>query len=144
MTSSQSRSVSTRFWLKMNCCVLEGEHPWILPPSDGFAELQVQHARVHVLHCGLQATLTQLREGFWILRGRRVTKKTARQCFVCRRFRVEPGQQTTAPLPRDRITESPFQTTGVDFAGPLFVKPNGQKMYVALFTCAVTRAVHLE
>ena len=39
---------------------------------------------------------------------------------------------------------------GVDFAGPLFVKskvkddPEMAKVYIALFTCATSRAVHLE
>lgn len=97
------------------------------------------------MHSGLQGTLMQLRERFWILRGRQVTKKIVNQCFVCRRFKAKPGRQITAPLPRDRVTEaSPFETMGVDFAGPLLVKPNNQKSYIALFTCAVTRAVHLE
>lgn len=56
-------------------------------------------------------------------------------------------QQVAAPLPRDRVTESPaFETIRVDFAGPLYVKSkgSGEKAYIALFTCAVTRAVHLE
>ena len=49
-------------------------------------------------------------------------------------------------MPRERIdtTGQPFETTGVDFAGPLYVKPDNKKVYIALFTCAVTRAVHLE
>ena len=41
----------------------------------------------------------------------------------------------------------PFSKTGFDFAGPLFVKDKSnemRKVYVALFTCCVTRAVHLE
>ena len=39
-----------------------------------------------------------------------------------------------------------FSTAGVDYAGPHNVKVNRQtkKMYVCLFTCATTRAVHLE
>ncbi|KAL0146824.1 hypothetical protein M9458_057763, partial [Cirrhinus mrigala] len=52
-----------------------------------------------------------------------------------------------APLPRDRITETPpFKVTGVDFAGPLYVKNDRVlcNAYITLFTCAVTRAVHLE
>ncbi|GBM52316.1 hypothetical protein AVEN_126396-1 [Araneus ventricosus] len=36
-----------------------------------------------------------------------------------------------------------FQITGVDAAGPLFLRDN-QKAWVLLFTCAVYRAVHLE
>ena len=47
-------------------------------------------------------------------------------------------------------TEYCFQTTGVDFAGPLFVKQiydsNGtlHKAYICLFTCGTSRSVHLE
>ena len=44
-------------------------------------------------------------------------------------------------------TAPPFSKTGVDFAGSLFVKGKGKQMrkvYIALFTCCVTRAVHLE
>lgn len=126
-------------------CTFQMKHPWIMPTNDRITELQVQQTHVHVMHSGLQGTLMQLRERFWILRGRQVTKKIVNQCFVCRRFKAKPRQQITAPLPRDRVTEaSPFETTGVDFAGPLLVKPNNQKSYIALFTCAVTRAVHLE
>lgn len=40
----------------------------------------------------------------------------------------------------------PISIAGVDYAGPLNVKVNRQskKMYICLFTCATTRAVHLE
>jgi hypothetical protein len=40
----------------------------------------------------------------------------------------------------------PFSVSGVDFAGPLYVKVGRetQKAHIALFTCATTRAVHLE
>ena len=52
-----------------------------------------------------------------------------------------------APLPKVRVQETPpFEVTGVDFAGPLYVKSdNGEtQAYICLFTCAVTRAIHLE
>ena len=40
----------------------------------------------------------------------------------------------------------PFQVTGVDFTGALCVQAlSGEcKAYICLFTCAVSRAVHLE
>ena len=41
----------------------------------------------------------------------------------------------------------PFTICGVDFTGALYYKTehsNTNKAYVCLFTCAVTRAVHLE
>ena len=53
-----------------------------------------------------------------------------------------------ASLPEFRVRESfPFSKVGVDFAGPLHVKDKTKEMnkvYIALFTCCVTRAVHLE
>jgi hypothetical protein len=53
-----------------------------------------------------------------------------------------------AALPEFRVRESfPFSKVGVDFAGPLFVKSKigeSKKAYIALFSCCVTRAVHLE
>jgi hypothetical protein len=42
--------------------------------------------------------------------------------------------------------KKPFAVTGIDFAGPLYIKvgSNMKQAYIALFTCATTRAVHLE
>ena len=40
-----------------------------------------------------------------------------------------------------------FMNVGIDFAGPLYVKESkleNKKVYVCLFTCMVTRAIHLE
>jgi len=57
------------------------------------------------------------------------------------------GQQIEAPLPADRVTpQKPFRVTGMDFAGPLYVKVGNRvtKGYIAFFTCATTQAIHLE
>ena len=53
------------------------------------------------------------------------------------------------PLPTFRVKEEPpFSYTGVDFAGPLHVHPysltESNKVWICLFTCLVTRAVHLD
>ena len=57
------------------------------------------------------------------------------------------------PLPPFRVQKAPpFSCSGVDFAGPLYIKQdNGtpttattSKVWIALFTCCITRAVHLE
>ena len=54
----------------------------------------------------------------------------------------------TAPLPRSRVRPTrPFSDTGVDLGGPLFVRGTTlqkDKLYFAVFTCAATRALHLE
>ena len=39
----------------------------------------------------------------------------------------------------------PFEVTGIDFTGALIVRGEQEsKVYICLFTCTVTRAVHLE
>lgn len=58
-----------------------------------------------------------------------------------------PPATEQAPLPADRVTQgNPFDVVGVDFAGALMCRESGgtKKCYIALFTCAKTRAVHLE
>ena len=67
--------------------------------------------------------------------------------MTCRKL---VGRPYTAPDPpplvKTRIQQSmPFEVTGVDFTGALFVRGEPErKVYICLFTCAVTRAVHLE
>ena len=51
-------------------------------------------------------------------------------------------------MPIDRTTESrPFQVIGTDFAGPIMYHAKNKrekKSYILLFTCSLTRAIHLE
>ena len=53
-----------------------------------------------------------------------------------------------ADLPSDRVKgdEPPFSRTGVDFFGPFLIKSgrSSLKRYGCLFTCLVTRAIHVE
>ena len=52
-----------------------------------------------------------------------------------------------APLPKTRVSEAiQFSRTGLDYLGPMYIKTSdGQrKVWVCLFTCMVTRAIHLE
>ena len=56
---------------------------------------------------------------------------------------------TPPPLPEFRVQqEPPFTFTGVDFAGPVYIKlgsaTSESKVWICLYTCCVTRAVHLE
>ena len=51
------------------------------------------------------------------------------------------------PSPTSRVSESvPFTHTGIDYFGQLFIKnkTENQKVWVCLFTCLVTRVIHLE
>ena len=71
-------------------------------------------------------------------------------CTVCRRYQGKPYSSPEAPpFPSFRVQEAlPFSVSGIDYAGPLYVRsaaPSGlQKVWICLFTCCVTHGVHLE
>ncbi|GFU06922.1 integrase catalytic domain-containing protein [Trichonephila clavipes] len=132
--------------LEADLCFGE-KHPVILPRRCKFTELLVIREHERIGHCGVSATLTQLRKKYWISKGRQLVKTMIRICLVCKKYSAKPADQLSGQLPRDRITQSPpFQVVGIDFTGAILVKENQgtRKSYVSLFTCAVTRAVHLE
>jgi hypothetical protein len=59
--------------------------PIILPKEHWLTELIISacHKRVH--HCGLRATLAELRGKYWVPRGRQIVKKVIGKCVVCKR-----------------------------------------------------------
>jgi len=99
-------------------------------------------------HNGIKETLNQLRQTYWIIRGREAVKQVIRKCVLCLKFEGKPYSSEVQPdLPGERVSDGPpFMHTGIDFAGPLYVQSNGQqqKVYLCLYTYASTRAVHLE
>ena len=77
-------------------------------------------------------------------------KKVLHRCVTCRRFEERPHYPPPPPqLPAFRVKEAPeFTYTGVDYAGPLFIKSvnsSGEsKVWICLYTCCIVRAIHLE
>ena len=78
-------------------------------------------------------------------------KVILRSCVVCKKQEGPAyGAEPLPQLPDFRVSDDPpFSHTGLDFAGPLYVRSekgvdNLSKMYVCLFTCASTRTMHLE
>ncbi|XP_035232305.1 uncharacterized protein LOC118204095 [Stegodyphus dumicola] len=89
--------------------------------------------------------MIEIRERYWIIKGRQTVKNILRKRILCKRFNSSPGVQVTAPLPVNRTEElPPFSVVGIDFGGPLYTKDSDEKNYIVLFTCGVTRALHLE
>ena len=121
------------------------KHPIIIPKSH-LALLLVRFCHVLLKHAGVATMLTYLRNRYWIVGLRRLAKRAKGECVACQRQDARPYEQTRAPLPKDRVTQSPpFSITGIDHAGPLYCCDfTHRKFYVLLFTCAVVRAVHLE
>ena len=124
-------------------------HPILLPQQHHLATLVVTRAHFRVLHNGENETLTEVRSKFWIVKGQAFEKKCIHQCVVCKKFEGKSVVGLTPPpLPQFSVQqEPPFTFTGVDFAGPVYIKIGGatseSKVWICLYSCCVTRAVHL-
>ena len=88
--------------------------------------------------------LCRLREKYWIFSARRKIRSVLSNCSICKRYSVRRMEAPSPPLPIERVRDaSVFEVTGVDLAGPLYLKGN-VKVWICLYTCAFYRAVHLE
>ena len=98
----------------------EQKYPIILRGGDSsFTKLLIEDSHGKVFHKGVESTLNCVRSRFWICQGRKSVKA------------VVVG----------------FQVVGLYYAGPLLIKTEkdtAQKAYILLFTCATSRAIHLE
>ncbi|GBM18056.1 hypothetical protein AVEN_75493-1 [Araneus ventricosus] len=125
----------------------EKKHPALLPTRDNFTELVVWKCHERTGHAGLSETISKLRDRFFVLKGRQRVKSLISKCYLCKRFRTKPATQDMAYLPPDRIRETfSFAVIGLDYLVPLCYveKSESRKSSILPFTCAVTRAVHLE
>ncbi|KRZ66287.1 hypothetical protein T10_2980, partial [Trichinella papuae] len=125
----------------------EVKYPIILPKKHHIVNLIIVRAHNNTLHAGSSQTLATLRQNYWILNGRAAVKKVLKNCVICKRQETRPFEQKMADLPKMRTTETfPFERTGLDFLGPLHIIRTDEytKVYICLFTCMVTRAIHLE
>ncbi|XP_058827393.1 uncharacterized protein LOC131687333 [Topomyia yanbarensis] len=102
------------------------KHPILIPSSHPFRRLVVQHYHLKLLHGG------------------------GHSARILANSRTTSAKQQTGQLPLQRITPSrPFSVTGVDYAGPVYIKPIHKraaptKAYLSIFVCFVTKAVHIE
>ncbi|MEO0684671.1 MAG: hypothetical protein AAFY76_06385, partial [Cyanobacteria bacterium J06649_11] len=120
----------------------------ILIPKGYVAELIVKMYHETSAHAGVNQTLSEVRQRYWLLNGRVTAKKIIRSCVICQRYNTKPEIPTMADLPKNRmdLNQPPFTNTGVDFFRPLVIKQGRKriKRWVSLFTCMTVRCVHLE
>ncbi|XP_074654484.1 uncharacterized protein LOC141908360 [Tubulanus polymorphus] len=121
----------------------------ILLPHCRYSELIVLDSHNKVKHLGTESTITVVRQKYWITRVRQVARKLLRKCVICKYITGKPySLPNCAPLQSSRLKEAPpFTVCGLDFTGALHLRSkSGEESlaYICLFTCANTRAIHLE
>lgn len=127
------------------------KHPVLLPQNHHLTGLLIREAHVAHGHIGAQGTLHAVRQRYWPVNGVVTVKSVLRKCITCQKLTPITVQYPMGQLPRDRVTfQRPFLIAGVDYCGPLFIKEKKHrntkkiKVYVAVFVCFSTKAVHIE
>ena len=130
------------------------KHPALLPSKHAVTYYVLSHYHERSYHQGRHITIGALQQaGYHILHSRNTVRDFLSKCVQCRRFRAPLEEQMMSDLPPDRIEESsPFTYTGIDAFGPYLVHDGAttrrqkatKKVWPLLFTCLVTRAVHIE
>ena len=125
--------------------------PIILPRKEWVTKLVVRSYHETNGHVkGVNHLLAEISQRFWIISAREEIKQTEDECNECIRRKAKVGNQLMAPLPDIRFKEplQAFSRTAIDYAGPFLTKQGRgkvrRKRYLSLFTCLLTRAVHLE
>lgn len=127
------------------------QHPFLLPKKTHLVTLLIDYYHKINFHAGPNLLLSLLRQNYWIISARSVVRNRVKSCNFCFRTRPQTFPPLMADLPTPRVTQvKPFLHTGVDYGGPFFATPTkrrgikSQKVYLCLFVCLTTRALHLE
>ena len=126
----------------------ETKHPILLSAKHPVIILLLRQAHVDNHHEGTEHVRNILQQQYWITGLRNALRRIKYSCVQCRKTVSQPFQPHMADLPKERVQQNvyPFSNTGVDYFGPFEVTffRKTVKYWCCLFTCLVTRAVHIE
>ena len=137
---------------RLGNCEYLPEHvhnPIVIPKNSFLTVLLIRDAHARCKHLGSACTLGTLRRsGFWIPQGRTAVKAVIKQCVTCNKVN---SHHFKYPKPNNFILDrvnfiKPFSHVGIDFTGNFLVKLGEKyvKMYIIVYSCINTRAIHLE
>ena len=129
----------------------ETKHPALLPGSHPLTRVLILYTHNKLAHAGRLTIMNHLRQKFWIPSAQKTIKSVLDKCLLCFRYQTREGTtQLYGQLPSARVNPTRlFAHTGVDLAGPYLLRPftgrgGKYKVWIVLFTCLATRAIHLE
>lgn len=124
--------------------------PILIPNNHPFAKVIIEHIHRELLHAGAEVVLVQFRKKYWMRNMRKTVQGVLNRCVLCVRNRPKQFTQQMGQLPHPRVNPSPaFTHTGVDLCGPFTVTAGTKSrtksvVYVCIFICLATKAIHLE
>lgn len=127
------------------------KQPILLARESHLSVLLARHWHLVTCHSGPRVITSLITRQFWIISVRAVIRRVIGQCTTCVRTLAQSPHPVMADLPSSRVQMCrPFTRVGIDYAGPLSMrecrlrKARQYKIYVAVFVCMATKAVHLE
>ena len=98
------------------------------------AEILVWRAHKKVRHRGLNNILNFIRNDYWLCKGRKTVTATLNKCVTCKKSQSSMllGSEPSDCLRFRLDFDNAFCNTGVEFAGPLYVKDIYGKMIKCL------------
>lgn len=99
-------------------------HPTLLAPNHTLTKLIVLDVHQRICHAWVKDTLTELRQQYWMPKGRSFVRKMLFNCLICRRCHAKSyDYPKSPPLTSLRTQDSrAFCVTGIDNFGPIHVK----------------------
>ena len=132
--------------LENSLLAYQSKHQLLLPSKHPVTKLLIMDVHESVGH--LHEEYSNLRQKYWIVKGRAAVRRVLGNCLTCRKQNAMKGQEVMADLPDDRVIpdEPPFSYVGIDFFGPLYVKQGRStaKHYGCLFSFLTVRTTHIE
>ena len=121
----------------------------LLPKSSKLVKLAIKESH-QPGHLGVLATASKVRTKLWSPNLLRNIKSVLKFCTGCRLYNKERASQLMGSATEERLNPSlPFTNLCNDLFGPYNVRSNLKKtslykIYAAIFTCLLSRAVHLD
>ncbi|XP_043484671.1 uncharacterized protein LOC122512723 [Leptopilina heterotoma] len=126
-------------------------HPILIPKLHPVTALLIRDAHINMKHVGINATLYNLRQNYWIVDVRVAVSQVVTSCVTCRRVKPKEVAYVMGNLPKVRVSAArPFERVGVDYCGHFFIKEKRSrnraklKVYAAVFVCMATKAFHIK
>lgn len=123
-------------------------YPIILPNQHQVTKLIIHDYHCKLNHANRETVVNEIRQKYYVPHLRAAVDRSMKNCQTCniKKFKLSCPKMATLPNARLAAYAHPFSYVGIDYLGPLDVAVGrrSEKRYVAVFTCLVTRAVHLE
>ena len=131
------------------------KHPYLIPADHPLASMLVYRLHSEAKHQGGHITSAAIRQaGYYIFCVRWPSySRLINNCLLCKKLIGKLASQMMSELPWDRLEDTPrFQSTAIDVFGLFYVHkgretrhtPATIKVWVVIFVCLPSRAIHLE